>query len=57
VQNLQQTMQRVARLRPAIGAARALNLLEVPQGAAAGAAGARVKARVAQRARLGKAGQ
>ena len=54
VQNLQQAMQRVGRLRPAIGAARLLNLLEAPQGAAAGAR-ARVRARVARRAGLGKA--
>jgi Spy/CpxP family protein refolding chaperone len=61
VQSLQQAMQRVGRLRPAIAAATQLNLLEAPRkaagaapGAAAGA-GAKVRARVARRAGSGKA--
>jgi Spy/CpxP family protein refolding chaperone len=37
VQNLQQTMQRLERIRPAIAGARLLNLLEVPRKAVAGA--------------------
>jgi Spy/CpxP family protein refolding chaperone len=64
VQNLQQAMQRLQRMRPAIAAATQLNLLEPPraaagggQGAAAAGAGARVRARVMRRAAAGQPAQ
>jgi Spy/CpxP family protein refolding chaperone len=57
VQNLQQAMQRLERMRPAIAAATQLNLLEAPRKAAGAAvgAGAKVRARVARRAGSGQA--
>ena len=61
LQSLQQAMQRLERMRPAIAAARLLNLLEPPPPAAGGArgdatgAGARVRARVMQRGIAGQA--
>lgn len=48
VQNLQQAMQRLQRMRPVIAAATQLNLLEPPR-QAAGGAGGRVRARVGMR--------
>jgi Spy/CpxP family protein refolding chaperone len=52
VQNLQQAMQRMRRMRPVIAAATQLNLVEPPRQAAGGAApgaGARVRARAGMR--------